>query len=925
MTNAKCQSVTPFGIWDLAFCIWFMSDHRPNPDELLARVNREEAKRARGHLKIFFGAAPGVGKTFAMLEAAQQQKAQGVDVVAGIVETHGRAETEALLKGLEQLPRRGVEYRGTTLREFDLDAALARHPTLLLVDELAHTNPIGLRHPKRWQYVEELLDAGINVYTTLNVQHIESLNDIVAQITGIVVHETVPDWVFDQADDIELVDLTPDQLLTRLREGKVYVPEQARHAIQNFFRKGNLIALRELALRRTAERVDAQMQGYMRDHAIPRTWPVAERLLVCIGPGPLSLALVRTARRRASFLRAEWLVVYVETPEQMHLSQAARDRVLKALTLAEQLGAKTTTLNGHNVAAEILSFARAHNVTEIIVGKPLRPRWRELLFGSLVDQIARGSDTIDVYVITGEREEQAPRGVRLPERTSDWSAYAWALLIIFLCTMVARLIFPYFDRLNLIMIYLLGVVAAAARLGRGPSILAAVLSVLAFDFFYVPPYLTFAVSDTQYLFTFAAMLLVAMSISTLTVRIQEQAEAARQRERRTAALYALSRELANTRGRDNLIQVAVRNISQVFDSRVAILLPDSAQDLIAVSRGEPTFEPDERERGVAQWVFSHSQRGGLNTDTLPSARALYLPLITSSGTVGVLGIRPAHTNRFGDPDQMHLLETFADQTALAIERARLAEEAERARVEIETERLRNSLLSSVSHDLRTPLATISGASESLLEGGATLDAATRRELLQSINDEADRLSLLIRNLLSMTRLESGAIQVTKELYPLEEIVETVLARLGERSRLDGRPLTTDLPSDLPLIPLDSILIEQVLTNLLENAIVHTPSGSPIELAARAQDGEVLIQVADRGPGLPPGEEQRVFDKFYRASPVSTNGGVGLGLAICRGIVQAHGGRIWAENRPGGGAVFRFTLPLDRPATPSDRREVKTNA
>ena len=885
-----------------------MSDHRPDPDELLARVKEQEAKQARGRLKIFFGATAGVGKTYAMLEAAGELKIKGVDVVAGIVETHGRAETELMLIGLEVLPPRWVEYRGTRLRQFDLDAALARRPTLILVDELAHTNAPGSRHPKRWQDVEELLAAGIHVYTTVNVQHMESLNDVVAQITGVIVRETIPDSIIEQADEVELIDLPPDDLLQRLREGKVYIPQQAERALRSFFRKGNLIALREMALRRTAERVDVQMQTYMRDHAIPTTWPAAERLLVGISPSPLSARLVRAARRMAAGLRAEWLAVYVETPAHARLAQADKDRVIQTLRLAEQLGAETVTLSGHSVSDEILNYARERNASKIVIGKPDKPHWREVLFGSIVDTIVRHSGEVDVYVISGEPDDSRPaQPARILQRTSEWSAYGWAAVVVIACTALAALMAPYFELSNLIMVYLLGVVAVAMRFGRGPSILASVLSVAAFDFFFVEPFLTFAVSDTQYLITFGVMLLTALVISNLTVRIRQQAEAARQRERRTAALYALGRELVSTRGIDNIARVASRHISEVFESEAVVLLPDATGHL-SVQAAQGVSALDTNEHSVAQWVYDHSQIAGLGTNTLPGAEGLYLPLTASRGSVGVLGVRPVQSLRFVAPEQLHMLETFASQTAVAIERARLAEEAEQARVQVETERLRNSLLSSVSHDLRTPLAGITGAASSLLEGADTLDAETRRELAQTIYEEAERLNRLVRNVLDMTRLQSGAIQIDKEWQPLEEVVGAALVRLEEPLR--NRPVHTNLPADLPLVPLDGVLIEQVLVNLLENAIKYTSPGSPIDLSAGCADDVVTVEVADRGPGLPPGEEQRIFEKFYRVEPAGGTSGVGLGLTICRGIVEAHGGRIWAENRPGGGAVFRFTLPLE---------------
>jgi two-component system, OmpR family, sensor histidine kinase KdpD len=663
-----------------------MSEQRPDPDALLARVQAEEAQQARGKLKIFFGAAAGVGKTYAMLEAAHARRAEGVDVVVGWVDTHGRAETEALLQGLEVLPRRPLAYRGAILYEFDLDAAQARRPALLLVDELAHSNAPGSRHAKRWQDVAELLEAGIDVYTTVNVQHLETLNDVVAQITGVIVRETVPDSILERADEVELVDLPPDDLLQRLREGKVYVPRQVERALHNFFQKGNLIALRELALRRMADRVDDQMQVYRRTHDIAEVWPTTERLLVCVSPSPLAARLVRAARRMAARLRAEWLVVYVETPATLQLPEADRDRVVQTLRLAEQLGAETVTLSGQKVNEELLNYARTRNVSKIVVGKPKRMRWRDRIFGSVVDDLVWGSDEIDVYVLSGEADTLRPQAAHVLERHSDWPAYGWGLAVVVLCTVLAWLVFPFFGESNLIMIYLLGVVAVARRSGRGPSILASVLSVVAFDFFFVPPYLTFAVSDVEYLVTFAVMLLVALIISAQTVRLRQQAEAARQRERRTAALYAMSRDLANARDTNDILQAATRHISEVFESQVVLLLPDVNGHLQTRGAGAPrhaaghqTFTLDAKELGVAQWVYEHQQMAGLGTATLPSTQALYVPLIASRGVVGVLGVRPDLPRRLLALEQVHLLETFASQTALAIERATVAEEAQNAR------------------------------------------------------------------------------------------------------------------------------------------------------------------------------------------------------------------------------------------------------
>ncbi|MCX5734480.1 MAG: sensor histidine kinase KdpD [candidate division NC10 bacterium] len=869
-----------------------MSEHRPDPDALLVHVQAEETRRARGKLKIFLGAAAGVGKTYAMLQAAHERRSEGLDVAVGWAETHGRAETEALLQGLEILSPRRVEYRGTALKEFDLDGALARRPAILLVDELAHTNAPSVRHPKRWQDVTEILNSGIDVYTTLNIQHIESLTDVVAKITGVVVRETVPDAILDEADEVALVDLPPDELLERLKDGKVYVPENAQEAIRNFFRKGNLIALRELALRRTADRVDISMRGYMRDHAIGTTWPVAERLLISISSSPQSPRVVRAAKRMATALRAEWIVAYVETPGQVRLSPEDRSRLADTLRLAEQLGAETVTLTGQSISEELLAFARTRNVTKIVIGKPLRPLWRRLLFGSIADALIRGSGEIDIHVISGEGYPRPVPRARLRERGADWAGYGLASLVFGLCTGLAWLMFPYFELSNLIMAYLLGVVVVATRIGLGPSILASILSVAAFDFFFVPPYYTFSVSDTQYFVTFGVM------------------------ERRTAALYAMSRELAGSRGVRTVLETAVRHLADVFRCQAVVLLPDATRQLTQQIGLSAQFDRDTTDLGASQWVYEHGQMAGPGTGTLPGATALFLPLTASRGTLGVLGIRPAEPHALEAPEQLHLLEAFANQAALAFERAQLAEEAQQAHVKAETEQLRSSLLSSVSHDLRTPLASITGTLSSVLEDEDQLDRTTRRGLLQSVYDEVERLNRLVNNLLDMMRLESGPVTVKKEWHLLEEVVGTALGHMEKR--LQGRPVAVELPADPPLVQLDAVMIEQVLVNLIENAVKYTPPGSPIEISAARQNGIVRVEVADRGPGVAAGDEQRVFEKFYRGHDATIRG-VGLGLAICRAILEAHGGKIWAWNRPEGGAVFRFTLPATErpPEVPED--------
>jgi two-component system sensor histidine kinase KdpD len=884
-----------------------MEEDRPSPDLLLEQVQEEEQRKKEGQLKIFFGAAPGVGKTYAMLLAARQKHAEGIEVVAGMVETHGRPETEALLEGLEIIPRREIEYRGTRLREFDLDTALARKPEILLVDELAHTNVPGSRHKKRWQDVFELLSAGVNVYATLNVQHLESLNDVVFQISGITVRETLPDSVLDRADEIELIDLPPGELLQRLREGKVYVPELAQRAREHFFRQGNLLALREIALRRTAERVDAQLRHYRTIRGVTAVWPAAERIMVCVGPNPRSIQLIRTAKRMAAGLRAEWLAVTVEAPSTVKPSREDLRRLREHLSLAESLGAETAILTGHKASEELLRYARAQNATKMIIGKPTHPRWKDKIFGSLLDEVVRGSGGIDIYVMTGDADEPLPQVTAKTERRRvEAKEWALSLGIVLAATLLAELMNYYFTLVDLAMVYLLGIVLVAWRTSRWPSLVATFLSVMAYDFLFVPPRFTFSVSDARYFFTFIVMILVALVISRLTLRIREQAYAARQRERRTSALYRLSRELVHEQGIPALSAKAIEHLSRVLSCKVTILVPDEKGSLGVSVTGPETFALDPRELGVAQWTFDHRQQAGLGTDTLPGATALYLPLATSTRTVGVLGILPGSAGRILDQEQAHLLESFANQIALAIERALLADEARQALLKAETEALRNTLLSSVSHDLRTPLAAITGAATALLQPDLRLDQASRQELVQTIHEEANHLNEIIRNVLDMTRLESKTIKMKKEWQSLEEIVGVALYRLSEK--LKDRDFRIVIPKDLPLVRFDPLLIEQVFVNLLDNALKYTPAATPLELKAEIREGALLMELADRGPGIPAGNEERIFDKFVRG--VGTATGIGLGLTICRAIVKAHGGHIWAENRPGGGAVFRFTLPLE---------------
>ena len=895
---------------------------RPDPDALLARVKDDESRARRGRLRIFFGATAGVGKSYAMLEAARRQRADGVDVVVGYVELHGRPDTEALLEGLEILPPMLLEHRGITLTEFDLDGALARKPKLLIVDELAHSNHTGARHPKRWQDVEELLSAGIDVYTTVNVQHLESLHDVVAQITGVDVRETVPDRVFGGADEVELIDLPPDELLERLAEGKVYVPEKARQAAQNFFREGNLIALRQLALRATAERVDAAMREYRERHAISATWAANERILVCVGPDPLSTRLVRSAARMASALHAEWLAVYVETPKLVRLPQAARDRILQTLRLAADLGAESANLSGESVAATLIEFARQRNISRIIVGKPLRPRWRDRFDVSLVDELIRLSGTIDIYVISGELGEERPAPPRIPTRSSLWPAYLKALAVVAAATLVCSFMTGRFESTNIVMVYLLGTVVVAARFGRGPAVMAAVLSVCLFDFMFVPPKYSFAVSDTQYVITFAVMLTTAFLISHLAARGKRQASVARQRERRAAELYALSRELARRRTIDEIARFLVRHVLASIAGEAAVLLPDADGKIQDpehfCDRGTPRasasanrFPVPGNDLGIAQWAYDHRQKAGRNTDTLASADALYLPLNALKRCIGVIGLRPKDLAQLEVPEQMQLIESFVTQAAVAMERVQLAETAQVADVEIESEKMRNALLSSISHDFRTPLASIIGAASTLLDdSGSAIEPPQRKTLLRTVLDEANRLHRLVGNLLDLTRLTAGKLALKRQWVPLEEIVGAVLHRLHDA--LAGRKVTVDLPADLPLLHADEVMIEQLLFNLVDNAQKYTPAGSPIEIAAAVQRGELTVSVRDHGPGLPAGEEDRMFDKFQRGQMEAAQSGFGLGLSIAKAIVEAHGGEIRARSYSadqGGGAEFRFSLPL----------------
>ncbi len=882
---------------------------RPDPDPLLRQVQEEEARAKRAKLKVFFGAAPGVGKTYAMLSEAQERRKEGFDVLIGVVETHGRSETEALLEGLKILPRKELAYAGQFLPEFDLDAGLKRRPGLILMDELAHSNVMGSRHVKRWQDVMELLDAGIDVYTTLNVQHLESLKDVVAQITGITVRENVPDTVLERADEVELVDLPPDDLLVRLKEGKVYLPDQARHARDHFFRKGNLLALRELALRHTAESVDAQMRRYMASEGIHKTWAAGDRLLVCVGPGELSERLIRGTRRMAGALGAPWMALYVESRQHLKFTDEDRGRIENNLHLVEKLGGETAVIEGAGrLDEDILTFAQDRNITKIVVGKPSRPRWMELVMGSTVDDLIRHSGDIDVYVITGEagREPAAPL-IRRPI-TSPVQNYLLSALVVLAASAFASLIFRRTELADIVMVYLLGILFVATRFGRGPSFLASVLSVAALDFLFVPPYFTFAVTDFRHVGTFAVMLLLGVVIGNLTERIRAQASLARGREQRTHALYRLGQELARSAGSAALVASAIQNVTTQFHGQGVVLQPDE-HGRLRLPDHPMAFPLNEQELGVAQWVYDHAEPAGLGTLTLPGARATYLPLMGTTGAIGVMGVLPERAPRWAEPDQRQLLEAFANQTALALERTLLAEQSAHDRRRADEERLRNALLSSVSHDLRTPLGVITGAVSTALETPDLTEPA-RRELLQSAQEEAQRLHRLVSNLLDITRLEAGSLDLHTEWTPMEEVVGAALNR--KELAAEAHRVRVSLTEDLPLVAMDGVLMEQLLLNLLDNALKYSPPGSPVDIKAWAAGKSLTLSVSDQGPGIPPGEEERIFEKLARGQAATNRPGAGLGLAICKGIATAHGGSIQAVNHPQGGAQFLVSLPLGTP-------------
>ena len=891
-----------------------MTDSRPDPDLLLAKIKDEEIQARRGKLKLFFGASAGVGKTFAMLSAARVQQQQGVDVIIGVIETHGRAETEALVAGLPRIELNEVRYRDRVLREFDLDGVLERKPQLVLVDELAHSNVQGSRHAKRWQDVEELLDAGIDVWSAMNVQHLESLNDIVTGITGIRVWETVPDRVFDETDEVVIVDLPPDDLLLRLKEGKVYLPQQAERAVRNFFRKGNLIALRELALRRTADRVDSEMLQYRRNLQAAPVWQTRESILLCVGPDDRSEKLVRTTARLAAQLGVPWHCVYVETPALLRLPDATRQRILQLLKSAEDNGAITAVLSGSELAATIVRYAHEHNLPRVVLGRDtnrLQRPWRQRLaeaVGSLAD---------DLDIVQVALPARANGTAKNNDRTTSvhqkdsiaWADYAWSALICGAVTLAVAPLTPLLSGANLVMVFLLAVVGVALRFGRGPAVLASLLTVGMFDFFYVPPRFSFSVSDAQYLLTFAVMLVVALVIGQLTAGLKFQARVARLREERVRAMYAMSRDLSGALMPEQIAEIGARFMKSEFGAPAALIVADLEDRLHGPVHSEG--QPDGLDVGVAQWAFDHDEAAGHGTNTLAASPVLYLPLKAPMRMRGVLAIGTGNAGRLAGPEQRRLLDTCASLLAISLERIHYVDVAQTVTVQMESERLRNSLLAAISHDLRTPLSALVGMAESLTmmklpPSSAELETAHR------IKDAAMRMNSMVSNMLDMARLQSGPVQLNRQWQPLEEVIGTALKAMS--SVLEARPVKVVLADDLPLVDIDAVLFERVLCNLLENAAKYTEPGSPVDIRGQAVDDLVVITVEDTGPGLPKGKEAAIFDMFERGRKESSTPGVGLGLAICRAIVEAHGGRIRGETKPQGGA--RFTIELPRGTPPS---------
>ncbi|MBY4610906.1 sensor histidine kinase KdpD [Rhizobium sp. 9T] len=880
---------------------------RPSPDALLEKARAE----MRGRLKIFLGAAPGVGKTYEMLISGRAKLADGLDVVIGVVETHGRKETEALVAGFEIIPRVEIDYKGRLLEEMDLDGILARRPDLVLVDELAHTNAEGSRHPKRYLDVKELLDRGIDVYTTLNIQHVESLNDVVSQITRIRVRETVPDSIIDLADDVEIIDLTPDDLIKRLHDGKVYMPRTAERALTNYFTPGNLTALRELALRKTAQRVDDQLLTHMQAHAISGPWAAGERVLVSVDHHPRSASLVRYASRMASRLRAPWAAVYIETNRSINLSEAERDTIAATLRLAEQLGGEAITIPGREVAEELVRHATANNVTHIVIGAPKKPTWRDWWGRSITDELIRKTGEISVHVISGtEKDGTTARGIKAAAAAPqlDFRAYLLATVYVAIALGVSIVLDQVLDVRNLALVFLMAVLTSAVLHGLRPALYSCILGALSFNFFFLPPRYTLTISDPESVLAFFFFLGVAIIASNLTATVQRQAAAARQRARTTEDLYLFSKKLAGTGTLDDVLWATAFQLASMLKVRVVLLLPE--EGTIAVKAGYPPDDTlDDADIAAARWAWEHNHAAGRGADTLPGAKRLYVPLRTGRTAVGVIGLdSDRREGPLLTPEQQRLLDALADQAALAIERVQLVADVDRARLAAEADRLRSALLTSISHDLKTPLAAILGAAGTLRDYFASMPEADRADLLSTVVDESERLNRFIANLLDMTKIESGAMEPNSALHYAGDIIGSALARAAKI--LEHHKTEMSIPAELPMVRVDPVLFEQVIFNLLDNAAKYAPAGSVIQIEGWADADNVVVQVLDEGPGIPPADLARVFDTFYRVRKGDqVRAGTGLGLSICRGFIEAMGGTITAGNRRGRpGAVFTIRLP-----------------
>ena len=858
---------------------------RPNPDEILAQMKREETESTRGKLKIFFGMSPGVGKTYAMLQAARQKQAEGCEVVVGVVETHGRKETEALLEGMPIMPRTQVEYRGTTLNEMDLDAILTWHPGLAVVDELAHTNAPGSRHPKRYQDVLELLDAGIDVYTTLNVQHVASRSDTVRQISGITVRETVPDSVLDLTDEIVLVDLTPEQLRGRLAEGKVYLGEKADWAAKNFFRESNLTALREMALRLVAEHVDRDLRDIMSEEKIAGPWKSGDRLLVAVSASPYSERLIRYTRRLAASMEASWIVANIERSRA--LSQQEQTRLTRYLALARQLGAEVISTPGHDIGETLLRVARQHNVTQIVIGKPLGTRWLHFWKRDPLRWLMRNSGNIDIHMIPGDESAQ-PRHEPIEERLArvPWRDFGIALIIAAAVTALSLSIFGYTGYSAVALFYLLAVVLAGTRLRRWPTLFLAALSALLWNFLFVPPRFTFYIGQFQDVMMFCAYFVIALVIGHLATQLREREQSERRREERATALYRLTRALAASRDLDEALPKVLALIKSSFQADAAVWLRDESG---LSHHPASTFSPSSKDESVAMWAFQRKQSAGKSTDTLPDAEALHVPLITGDRAEGVLSVRLSSPLTI---EQRELLDGFASQLALFVNKERALEESRSAQISRQSQKLQKTLFDSVSHELKTPLAAISAALQQPQPDRAELQQAVRR------------LTRTVDHLLDATRLESGLLQPLREWCEPGELVREAVSLVG----LKEQSVKVIVAKNLPVVFVDAHLIEQALGALLSNAAAHGTSDQPIEVSAARDDSMLVFSIADHGPGLAPGEENKVFEKFYRG-PGTPAGGLGLGLSIARQLVEAHAGQIVAQNQENGGARFSIRLPI----------------